>query len=220
MSFEEEQILKESGDLSPHVCVSAGKAQVTRCHQLAHPFSMQAFACTAGHIASITHTGWLAGHSSSITATLHRQSNWPPAPAAINQHAPRGRTNHRMHAHKSMTYVNVYVCGRSCMCLSSAINILRLILWPRPCVGALQGHHPAPGLDLRVKRGEPESSRGNTAHLSNNRQRLKEEAPLLRETNGKILCRCSRREIWVWASNQLNCCKQRKEKKRRKRRKH
>lgn len=132
MSPEEEQIMRKAGTLH-HMCVSVGKAQVTRCD--CHPAQCSAifhagpYLHSWPHCLNNTYRLRLAGHSSSITATIHRQNNRPPAPVVINQHTPHGRTNRCTHAHKSV-HACYYVCAcvLSFMCLSSAINILQLIM--------------------------------------------------------------------------------------------
>lgn len=135
-----------------YMCVSLGKAQVTR-HPAQRSVIFHASPCLPSwtHLLNNAYRLRLAGHSSGITATFHRQNVWLLAP--------------QTHREGSLyTCVKcMCVCVYTCMRLSSVINILRLIFWPRTCVGALQG---TTQLQALTPEASQESSWGNAAHLS------------------------------------------------------
>lgn len=74
------------------------------------------------------------------------------------------RQDQSLHAHKSMTYILIpYACVCVCVCarmgLSSAINILWLILWPEAVCQSFAGHQSAVSLDPgREVRSPPEET--------------------------------------------------------------
>lgn len=172
------------------MCYSVGKVQVThRCHpaQCTHSaWSAVLFLHSRPCCLNTTYRLRLAGHSLSITAALHRQNKWPLAPADINQHRPHAGLI-TIHMHTNPSVVLISVCARSRMCLSPAINILYLILWPWCCVGALLS---TSALTPGKVRSHPEET------LLIYKQRLKEEASCCAEWM---------KEICFWALKQFNC---------------
>lgn len=191
--FSGEPDYEEGGNLSPHVCLLRESPGDTSS------FSMQVSACTAGQISPQYHIQVKAGRSflkNYCDYTDRTSDRWPLHTYINTLHTPRLIT---VCMHTNPWQMIICVC--MCKCLFSVINILQIILWPRPFFPALWG---APPSAQPWPWGGKVLSPPEETLLIHQQRRRPRAARDQRQEQWLLFSG----EIWVWASKQLTCSHQ------------